>query len=94
MIKKEYENGHIKPVWDGEPAYEMMITTFPPVDDSYHGTLMVRRRAYFSLLSGSFGHTYGHACIWCSIGENERNMLIIYSWYEALQSEGSLQMKF
>lgn len=94
IVAKEYANPHVRPVWDGEPAYEMMITTFPPVDESYHGTWMVRRRAYWSLLSGSFGHTYGHASVWCSIGEKERNIMTKYSWYEALQSEGSMQMKY
>lgn len=84
----------MRPVWDGEPAYEMMITTFPPVNESYHGTWMVRCRAYFSMFSGSFGHTYGHASVWCSIGEKERGIMTKYSWYEALQSEGSTQMKF
>ena len=94
IVAKEYENPHVRPVWDGEPAYEMMITTFPPVDESYHGAWMVRRRAYWSLLSGSFGHTYGHASVWCSIGEKERGIMTKYSWYEALQSEGSGQMKY
>ena len=94
IVAKEYENPHVRPVWDGEPAYEMMITTFPPVDESYHGTWMVRRRAYWSLLAGSFGHTYGHASVWCSIGEKERGIMTKYSWYEALQSEGSGQMKY
>jgi len=93
LVAKEYANPHIRPVWDGEPAYEMMITTFPPVEDSYHGTWMVRRRAYWSLLSGSFGHTYGHASVWCSVGEKETDSMTKYSWYEALQSEGSMQMK-
>lgn len=94
LVAKEYANSHVRPVWDGEPAYEMMITTFPPVDESYHGTWMVRRRAYWSMLSGSFGHTYGHASVWCTIGEKERSIMTQYSWYEALQSEGSGQMKF
>lgn len=94
IVAKEYGNPHVRPVWDGEPAYEMMITTFPPVDESYHGTWMVRRRAYWSMLSGSFGHTYGHASVWCSIGEKERGVMTKYSWYEALQSEGSAQMKY
>lgn len=94
LVAKEYANPHVRPVWDGEPAYEMMITTFPPVDESYHGTWMVRRRAYWSLLSGSFGHTYGHASVWCSIGEKERGIMTKYSWYDALQSEGSGQMKY
>lgn len=94
IVAKEYANAHVRPVWDGEPAYEMMITTWPPVNESYHGTWMVRRRAYFSMLSGSFGHTYGHASVWCSIGEKERDIMTKYSWYEALQSEGSMQMKF
>ncbi len=84
----------IYPVWDGEPAYEMMPTTWPVKDaDSFHGTYMVRKRAYWSLFSGSFGHTYGHASVWCSATEKDKNMVCRHTWAEAIKSEGSGQMK-
>jgi len=54
---------------------------------------MVRRRAYWSLLSGAFGFTYGHACVWCSVGERERNFMSPITWQEALGNAGADQMR-
>lgn len=93
---KQTESGAslVYPVWDGEPAYEMMPMTWPVEDlDSFHGTYIVRKRAYWALLSGAFGHTYGHASVWCTSTEKEKNMICRYSWTEAIQSDGSKQMK-
>lgn len=94
LVRKEYERENIMPVWDGEPAYEMMPTSWPftpetPRQDAW----MVRRRAYWSLLAGAFGFTYGHASVWCSIAEHERNFISPISWHEALDNEGADQMR-
>ena len=84
----------IYPVWDGEPAYEMMPTCWPVKDlNSFHGTYMVRKRAYWGLLAGAFGHTYGHASVWNTATEKEKNVICRFSWTEAIQSDGSKQMK-
>ena len=92
LVQKEYDRKIPMPVWDGEPAYEMMPTSWPVID-SFHGSWMVRRRAYWSLFAGAFGYTYGHCSVWCSISEKERNNMNRYTWCEALDSEGSGQMK-
>ncbi len=94
LVKTEYDRFHIRPVWDGEPAYELMPTSWPPTGDSFHDTWMVRKRAYWSLLAGSFGHTYGHSCVWCNVSEKEKTSVLKNSWFEALDSEGSQQMKY
>ena len=84
----------IYPVWDGEPAYEMMPTSWPVTDEnSFHGTYMVRKRAYWALFAGAFGHTYGHASVWCTAKEQDKNIVCRHTWAEAIQSEGSKQMK-
>ena len=84
----------VYPVWDGEPAYEMMPTCWPVKDlNSFHGTYMVRKRAYWGLLAGAFGHTYGHASVWNTATEKEKNVICRFSWTEAIQSDGSKQMK-
>jgi len=93
LVRTECERENTMPVWDGEPAYELMPTSWPltpktPRQDSW----MVRRRAYWSLLAGAFGFTYGHADVWCSVSERERNFVSPISWQEALGSEGSVQM--
>lgn len=94
LVRTEYEREITMPVWDGEPAYEMMPTSWPftpetPRQDAW----MVRRRAYWSLLAGAFGFTYGHACVWCSISEHERNFISPITWFEALSNEGAKQMR-
>lgn len=92
LVKTEYERDHVMPVWDGEPAYEMMPTSWPVVEN-FHNEWMVRKRAYWSLFAGAFGHTYGHASVWCSVSEKERDKMAKYTWYEALKSKGAGQMK-
>lgn len=95
LVSKEYHRKVTMPVWDGEPAYEMMPITWPiTYDTPVHGSWMVRKRAYWALLAGAFGHTYGHASVWSSIAEKGRSAFFRHSWYEALQSEGSGQMKW
>lgn len=92
IIEKEYNRDKKMPVWDGEPAYEMMPTTWPVIE-SFHGDWIVRKRAYWSLFAGAFGHTYGHASVWCSVSEREKNHFSKYSWIEALDHLGAFQIK-
>lgn len=95
LVAKEYNRECVMPVWDGEPAYEMMPTSWPITEETaMHGSWMTRKRAYWSLLSGAFGYTYGHASVWCCVSEQERSPISKYTWYEALHSEGSAQIKF
>ncbi len=98
LVEKEYNREtkygkeRTMPVWDGEPAYEEMPTSFPDFA-SRHGSWMVRKRAYWAMLAGAFGHTYGHCNVWPSISEKQRNPMMNGTWYEALDSEGSWQIK-
>ena len=95
LIQEEYtRKKRILPVWDGEPAYEMMPSEWPIKQDTkFHGTDIVRKRAYWGLFAGAFGHTYGHASVWCTISEKECIMPNQKTWAEAIKSEGSCQMK-
>jgi len=93
LVTKEYQRENHMPVWDGEPAYEMMPTSFPDFTE-FHGAWMVRKRAYWSLFAGSFGHTYGHCSVWCSISEKEKNPMCRMTWHEALGCEGAQQMRY
>ncbi len=94
LVAKEYRRENPMPVWDGEPAYEMMPTEWPITENTpFHGTWIVRKRAYWALLAGAFGHTYGHSCVWCSVSEKARSPLSRCTWYEALHSEGAGQIR-
>ncbi len=92
MVKKEYDRNKRMPVWDGEPAYELMPTSWPVIKE-FHGAGIVRKRAYWSLFAGSFGHTYGHSCVWCMVSEKEKDQVRTHTWFQALESPGSLQIK-
>ena len=92
LVKQEYDRAVTMPVWDGEPAYEMMPTSWPVIT-GLHDDWIVRKRAYWSLFAGSFGHTYGHSTIWCMISEKERDKFRSLSWFEALECPGAGQIK-
>lgn len=94
-VAQEYGKSRVMPVWDGEPAYEAMPNEWPITDKTaFSGADVVRKRACFSLLAGAFGYTYGHSCTWCMISDKDRNRIARVTWFEALQSEGSGQIKY
>ncbi|WNS41827.1 DUF4038 domain-containing protein [Paenibacillus sp. MMS20-IR301] len=93
LVKTQYDREHPMPVFDAEPAYEQMPTVWPATPSDFHGEWIVRKRAYWSLFAGSFGHTYGHASVWCMISERERDVWRAYSWFEALDRPGAWQIK-
>lgn len=93
LVKKEYERENTMPVWDGEPGYEAMPTCWPITDESsFHDASVVRKRAYWSLLAGAFGYTYGHCNVWCTISEKEKNIISKTDWFEAMSSTASGQI--
>jgi len=62
-IQFDYSSKPIKPTLDAEAWYER---------NKSHGgatAFSVRRRAYFSILAGGFGHTYGAGGIWDGLVE-------------------------
>jgi len=92
LVQKEYNRKNPMPVWDGEPAYECMPTSWPVIKD-FHGSWIVRKRAYWSLFAGSFGHTYGHSSVWCMISEKEKDAVRQHTWFSALDCPGAWQVK-
>lgn len=92
QVKADYDREHIMPIFDGEPAYEQMPTAWPG-NHPLHDEWIVRKRAYWSLFAGAFGHTYGHASVWCTISEKEKSSGRPYTWYEALDRPGAWQMR-
>ena len=86
-----------KPTLDGEPRYETIPVGFYNSDatdtirfDAYD----VRQAAYWSLLAGACGHTYGHNSIW-QMWQPGRSAVIsgdAVPWYEAIDHPGAFQM--
>jgi hypothetical protein len=92
----DYKLFPVKPTLDGEPRYENMMVGFyfqgnHPADKftSYDA----RTAAYWSLLAGACGHTYGNNNIWQMWREGEKNVIgANIPWYEAIDHPGSLEM--
>jgi hypothetical protein len=87
-----------KPTLDGEPRYETLSVAFYNSNvarnvrfDAYD----VRQAAYWSLLAGACGHTYGHNSIW-QMWQPGRRAVIWASvpWYEGLDHPGAFQMGY
>lgn len=82
-----------KPTLDGEPSYELIPQGLHDSNQPYWQAADVRRYAYWSMLAGSAGHTYGDNAImqfWS--GQGKASYGAIHTWQEALHNPGSMQM--
>ncbi|WP_241684881.1 apiosidase-like domain-containing protein [Cyclobacterium xiamenense] len=82
-----------RPVIDGEPGYE----NIPNMLNKWHFQRLdasdIRRAAYWNLLSGAAGHTYGCNEIWQMYdGKTDPRFGAQFSWKEALDLPGASQM--
>jgi len=91
FIQKDYSLTPVKPTLDGEPRYEDHPIGANP-ENGYFDDYNVRVAAYWSMLSGSFGHTYGHHSIWSFNTEKQAYFPLL--WREALHRPGAEQMKY
>jgi hypothetical protein len=96
FAENDYRLAPAKPTLDGEPRYEEIPVGFynatadPTVRfDAYD----MRQAAYWSLLAGACGHTYGHNSVW-QMWQPGRKAVIWASipWHEALDAPGAAQM--
>ncbi|MGD9328856.1 MAG: glycoside hydrolase family 140 protein [Cyclobacteriaceae bacterium] len=86
-----------KPTLDGEPRYENIQVGFyfqgfnrQDRFDDYD----VRQAAYWSILAGACGHTYGHSSVWQMYDEGRDPIIAaVIPWHAALDHPGAFQMK-
>ncbi len=86
-----------KPTMDGEPRYEMI-----PAGFYFAGANRLdlftdddcRQAAYWSLLAGACGFTYGHNSVW-QMWDRDRNSVLgaVIPWHKALDHPGAFQMQ-
>ncbi len=79
-IAYDYEQSPIKPTFDSEAWYENTNLGGGTPATSYN----VRRRAYFSIFAGGFGHSYGGSGVWDAMPNFD----------QALKLEGSTQIGY
>jgi len=89
-----YNRTPIKPTLDGEPNYEDIPVGFNQ-KNGWFTAFDARQAAYWSMLAGAMGHTYGNNNIW-QMWQPGRDPIIDARtpWYEAIDYPGAFQMQF
>jgi hypothetical protein len=100
LIQKDYALTPVRPVLDGEPRYEdTLINIKPNADDGFFDDFDARLTAYWAVLSGACGHTYGHHSVWSFYkgGQDYSEYFppgyFIIDWRSALHRPGAGQMR-
>ena len=96
FAEHDYELNPVKPTLDGEPRYEQIPVGFYFKDlnrmdrfDDYDA----RQAAYWSVLAGACGHTYGHNSVWQMYDKGRAPIIgANVPWHEALDHPGAFQM--
>ncbi len=92
MTLATYNRKPVKPVLDGEPRYEDHPINWK-AQQGWFDDWDVRQAAYWSMLSGACGHTYGDHNIWQMWQENRKPISSARTpWRKALHHPGSAQM--
>lgn len=82
-----------KPTLDGEPSYELIPHGLHDASLPYWQACDARRYAYWSLLAGSAGHTYGDNAIMQFHRQGDKAAFgALQTWDEALHNTGGGQM--
>lgn len=85
----------VKPTMDGEPRYEDHPVRFRPLEYGWFDDFDVRQAGYWSMFSGSCGHTYGNHNIWQMWQEGRQPVSWARTnWRRALDHSGSFQMGY
>lgn len=84
-----------KPHLDGEPRYEDHPNAFNAAEKGWLDDFETRQAAYWSMLSGACGHTYGNHNIWQMYTEERQPVTMARThWKVALNHPGSYQVGY
>lgn len=89
-IMLEMACGSPKPYMDSEPRYEDHPACFNDQIGYFWNADDVRQNAYWNLMTGVCGHTYGNHCIWSMT--KEPRSYFPFPWDEALLHPGAEQI--
>ncbi|NBC72351.1 DUF4038 domain-containing protein [Paenibacillus sacheonensis] len=90
LVAADYARTPVKPTLESEPCYEDHPRGMNPAN-GYFDEADVRKSAYYGILSGGFGITYGHHCVWSM--NKEPNRTFIMSWRNAILRPAAAQMQ-
>ncbi|MBN2089066.1 glycoside hydrolase family 140 protein [candidate division KSB1 bacterium] len=92
MTLQDYALQPVKPVLDGEPRYEDHPVNWKS-ENGWFDDWDVRQAAYWSMLSGAAGHTYGNHNIWQMWQPGRQPISSARTpWKDAVKHIGSIQM--
>lgn len=96
FIERDLRLQPLRPTLDGEPRYELLPVGFYMANYSRlerFDDFDVRQAAYWAILAGACGHTYGHSSVW-QMWQPGRKPILWASvpWREALDHPGAFQM--
>lgn len=90
LTEKDYNHFPVKPCLDGEPRYEDHPVKRNPELYGWFYDADVRQAMYWSLFTGSFGHTYGCHAIWQMFTkERQPRNFVRHTWEEDLDLPGA-----
>ncbi|SFJ79232.1 Putative collagen-binding domain of a collagenase [Paenibacillus sp. UNC496MF] len=90
LVAADYARTPVKPTLEAEPCYEDHPRGFNPVN-GYFDEADVRKAAYYGVLAGGLGITYGHHCVWSL--NTEPTSTFIMTWKQAILRPGAAQMR-
>ncbi len=96
MIERDYNLQPTKPCMDGEPRYEDHPINWDP-KNGWFTDYDVRQAAYWALLAGAHGHTYGCNNVWQCYDPAKGHQPALHAlrdWKESLQLPGASQMQY
>lgn len=89
-VMLEMASASSKPYMDSEPRYEDHPACFNDQIGYFWNAEDVRQNAYWNLMTGVCGHTYGNHCIWSMA--KVPTSYFPFTWSEALLHEGAEQI--
>jgi hypothetical protein len=95
-VREDLDKKPPKPTIDGEPSYEAIPQGLHDWNEPLWKDSDVRRYAWWSVLSGAFGHTYGHASVMSmrKAGPTAPSGVLRKNWYDAIDDPGAKQMRW
>ncbi|WP_199563216.1 glycoside hydrolase family 140 protein [Runella aurantiaca] len=95
MQRQNYQLFPVKPTLDGEPRYEDHPINWKPELD-YFNAHDARQAAWWAMLAGGCGHTYGNHNVWQFFDPNRNKSVSVARthWRRAVDSEGAWQMGY
>lgn len=93
--QQNYQLSPAKPTLDGEPRYEEHPIDWKP-EQGYFNDFDARQAAYWAVLSGGCGHTYGNHNIWqfLDVAKNPPVSVARTHWQRAMDQPGAFQVGY